>query len=124
MFDFFKPTPVYLKIYPDKIEVINLKTGASVARSPLQPFSSPRLAVADYGNAEILCRKLAGELGLVRKPLKVMVQQMQVFEDGLSESEKRVLRDLAEQIGGTTVLIVTDDRWLSNEEALQILQKA
>ena len=27
MFNLFKKTPVYVKFYPDKIEMVNLKTG-------------------------------------------------------------------------------------------------
>ncbi|HEU4902570.1 MAG TPA: hypothetical protein VFT06_07245, partial [Flavisolibacter sp.] len=117
MFDFFKPLPVYVKVYPDKIEIINLKTGAAVARSPLQPFSSSRMVVADFGRAEILSRQLTKELGLANKSLNVLIQQMQVWEGGLSEVEKRVLRDLAEQIGARSVYLVTDDRRLSSDEA-------
>lgn len=122
MFNFFKPTPVYVKVYPDKIEIINLKTGASVVRSPLQPFSSSRMVVADFGGAELLSRQLVKELGLARKSLNVLIQQMQVWDGGLSEVEKRVLRDLAEQIGAGSVYLVTDNRRLSNDEARQILQ--
>jgi hypothetical protein len=52
-----------------------------------------------------------------------MVQQMHVYEDVLSESEKRILRDLCEQIGSAAVFIVTNSQELSREEALRVLNE-
>lgn len=123
MLNLFQRTPVHVKIYPDKIEIINLKTGQSAVKTALMRFSSPRLVVADYNKAEQLCRDVVKELGLAKGNLKVLIQQMQLFEDGLCETEKRVMRDLAEQIGGVSVALVIDDRPLSTEEALQIVKE-
>ena len=121
MLGIFQRTPVHVKIFRDKIEMINLKTGDSIAKSALQKFSSSRLLVADYSNAEELCRLIAKELRLPRN-IKVLIQPMEILEGGLGESEKRTMRDLAEQIGAVSVAIVTDVRSLTNEEALQILK--
>ncbi|HEY5967258.1 MAG TPA: hypothetical protein VIU35_04730 [Chitinophagaceae bacterium] len=41
---------------------------------------------------------------------------MKEFEDGLSEAEKRVLRDLAEQAGGATVYIINRANIMTTEE--------
>ncbi|MBB1285487.1 hypothetical protein HRH25_13970 [Flavisolibacter sp. BT320] len=63
------------------------------------------------------------ELRLSRRSLKTMVQQMEVYEEVLSEVEKRILRDLCEQIGSRAVFIITNDKELSNEEVLRVLKE-
>ena len=123
MFEWFKPVPVYVKIYPDEIEMIHLKKGTSVRRSAHLPFSNERMIIANFAHAETLGRAVAKELGVWNKSLKILVQQMKVWNGELSELEKRALRDLCEQIGGRKVFIVTDDRRLTNEEALQLLNE-
>ena len=123
MFNFFRRTPVYVRIYPNEIAITNLQTGETVRRKPAEPFSNSNMVVANYGIAEKLSREIIKELGLKGRSLKTMVQQMKVYEDVLSEGEKRILRDLCEQIGSTVVLIITNDQELSNEEVLQVLNE-
>jgi hypothetical protein len=123
MFSFFRRTPVYYKIYPNEIAITNLKTGETVRRKATAPFSNSHMVVADFGRAEILSREIIKELRLSGRSLKTIVQQMQVFEDVLSDSEKRILRDLCEQIGSVVVFIITNSQELSNEEALQVLNE-
>ena len=48
---------------------------------------------------------------------------MKIDSEGLSTAEKRNLMDLAEQIGAKEVLIVTEERQVSREEALQIIKE-
>ncbi|HEX7846515.1 MAG TPA: hypothetical protein VF476_12005 [Chitinophagaceae bacterium] len=122
MFNFFQRTPVYLKIYPNKIEIINLKTGESITRTALEKFSTERLVIADFNAAEKLAREIKKELGLPAS-LKVLAQQMKVYEETLSEAEKRMLRDIAEQMGAVSVFLVTNDIPVSNAEALEVLRQ-
>ncbi|NTS42383.1 hypothetical protein HRG84_15890 [Flavisolibacter sp. BT320] len=123
MLPFFRPAPVYVKVYPNAISITNLKTGETVHRTAAEPFSNTHLVVANFGLAERLGREIIKELGLSRRSLKTIVQQMKVYEDVLSEVEKRTLRDLCEQMGSKVVFIITNDKALSNEEALQVLNE-
>lgn len=123
MFSLFWPTPVYVKVYPNEIALTNLKTGETLRGRAPQPFSHAHLLVANFGIAETLGREILKEMRLQRRSLKTIVQQMQVAEGVLSESEKRILRDLCKQIGSMMVLVITNNQELSNEEALQILNK-
>jgi hypothetical protein len=123
MFSFFRRTPVYVKVYPNAIAITNLKTGETIRRQASESFSNPYLLVANFGIAEGLGREVVKELGLSGRSLKTIVQQMQVNAGVLAESEKRILRDLCEQLGSAIVLIITNDQELSNEEALQILNE-
>ncbi len=121
MFNFLKPVHVHLKVYEDKIELVNLRTGQSAFQTG--KFSSPRMLIANFEIAQSISRDLAKELKLSGKRLKVLVQQMKVFEDVLTDTEKRALRDIAELIGAVSVALVTDERVLSSEEATQILKE-
>lgn len=116
MFNIFRIIPVYVKIYPDKIEITNIKTQQTIARTSTTKFSSNRLLVAEYNVAQTLIREIVKELGLSRRSLKVLIQQMKEFEGGLYEAEKRVLRDLAEQAGGVSVYIVNRTQIMNDEE--------
>lgn len=123
MFSLFRHTPVYVKIYPNELAITNLKTGETIRRQASEPFSNSNMLVANFGIAEGLAREIIKELRLTRRSLKTIVQQMQVFEDVLAESEKRILRDLCEQIGSAVVFVITNEQELSNDEALQVLNE-
>lgn len=119
MFDIFKKIPVYVKIYNNKIEATNLANGNTVSLHATKKFSSSRIVIADFNSIEILLRSAFQELGLARKPrLKALMQIMEKVEGGLTELEKRGLRDLGEQAGAMEVYILEHNRKLSVEEAL------
>jgi actin-like ATPase involved in cell morphogenesis len=124
----FKRIPVYIKISTNQIEVTNLDSGKTLVERAAEPFSSQRMVLAKFNEAELLVRKLVKELISNRSwfppQLKVIVQQMEKLEGGLAEIEKRAMRDLAEQAGASIVIIVDHDRKLSDQEALLELGNA
>jgi hypothetical protein len=105
-----------VKIYPDKIEITNINTQQTISKTSNTKFSSNRLLVAEFNIAHALIREIIKELGLSRRTLKVLIQQMKEFEGGLYETEKRALRDLGEQAGGRSVYIVNRTQIMSMEE--------
>ena len=116
MLNIFRTIPVYVKIYPDTIEITNINTQQTISRTSNIKFSSTHLLVTEFNIAETLIREMIKELGLSRRSLKVLIQQMKEFEGGLSETEKRALRDLGEQAGGRTVYIANRTKVMNNEE--------
>jgi hypothetical protein len=122
MLNIFRAIPVYIKIYPDKIEITNINTRQTISKTSATKFSSPRLLVADFNAADTLIREILKELGLSRRTLKVWIQQMKAFEDGLLETEKRALRDLGELAGARSVYIINRTQILSNEEIQEMLK--
>lgn len=116
MLNIFRKVPVYVKIYHDKIAITNINTQQTISKTSTIKFSSNRLLVAEFNVAEMLIREILKELGLSGRTLKILIQQMKEFEDGLSEAEKRVLRDLAEQAGGATVYIINRANIMTSEE--------
>ena len=118
MLNFFKQIPVYIKICTNKIEITNLKTGEIVFQNAIIPFSTSRIVVSSFVNSEQLIRSILNELGIAKSQLKVLIQQMENVEGGLADIEKRAMRDLGEQAGGSIVILVEHTRVLNNEEAL------
>jgi hypothetical protein len=124
----FKRIPVYIKISTNQIEVTNLDSGKTLVEKSVEPFSSQRMVLAKFNEAELLVRKLIKELTSNRSwfppQLKVAIQQIEKLEGGLAEIEKRAMRDLAEQAGASIVVIIDHDRKLSDQEALLELENA
>lgn len=121
----FKPLPVYIRVRRNLIEITNLETGTSSSRSALNPFSSSRNVVSNFNNAQEAIAATLGDLGikqaLFSRPLIILIHQMEGIEGGLSDIEKRALRDLAETVGGRKVFIYEDTRELKLSEALSHL---
>lgn len=127
IFSAFKRVPVYIKISKNKIEITNLESGDTISRQAMQPYSTDRFIVADFNRASELIQSTVKEL-LPRKsifptPIKIIIQQTEPVEGGLSEIEKRALRDLGEMTGATSVYLITKFEKLSNDEILSILNE-
>lgn len=119
MMTLFKPTPYYIRIYKNKIEVKNLKTGQSITRVSAKEFSSNRLLLADFEVAEQFFRTVISEFSgskLFTRSLKVAMQPMELIEGGLSPTEKRAFRDSAEHIGAIKMIIINHTNYLSDKE--------
>lgn len=115
----FKPTPYYIRIYKNKIEVKSLKTGKILKRESPINFSSNRLLLADFEVAEQFFRTVISEFSgskIFTRSLKVAMQPMELIEGGLSPTEKRAFRDSAEFIGAKKVVIINHTNYLSDEE--------
>ncbi len=52
---------------------------------------------------------------------RMLIQQTEKLDGGLSDIEKRALRDIAEQSGTNYVIVLDHPNTLSNEEALLTL---
>lgn len=122
MLTLFKPLPVYIKIFSNKIEVTDLKTGNSLIKVAVDQFSNERLVIANFQNAETLLRSALKELlklrSFLQPSLKVVIQQMEKLEEGLSQVEIRALRDIAEMAGASHVTVIGHAKPLSQYEAL------
>ena len=119
----FKSYKVYLQISRDQVTAIDLNTGLKVTRKAEQSFSSTRQILSNFNNADITVRNTLKDLGVKRSffALKVVIQQTEGTEGGLSDIEKRALRDIAEIAGADKVYIAEQERTLTQDEALQII---
>lgn len=123
----FKPRLIYLKIRRDHVEVTDLKNYETVSKRALQPFSSIRNVVSNFNNAYDTIELALKELGVRRKffhpSLKILIHQLEGLEGGLSDIEKRALRDLAENAGAEKVIILEQSQTISVEQALAKLKE-
>jgi hypothetical protein len=126
MLSIFKRTPVYIKLFRNKVEIVNLKTGETISRESTEPFSTQRSITADVNKADALIRNVLKDLlpkkNIFPRQTKILIQQVENVEGGLSEIEKRALRDLGEMAGGTPVILIDNFRTVSNTEAGLMLE--
>ena len=121
MLSIFKRTPVYIKVFKNRAEIINLETGETISGNATDTFSNDRFIIADFHKANALIRSIMNDLlprkSIFPRQVKVIIQQLESVEGGLSEIEKRALRDLGEMAGGSPVILIDHFRALSNTEA-------
>lgn len=120
----FKTYQIYIKIRRDQIEATDLISGKTISKRALKPFSSTRNIVSNFNNANETIKSVLLELGLRRSffRVKILMHQLEGLEGGLSEIEKRALRDLAEMAGANKVQILEQSETISIELALEYLK--
>lgn len=122
----FKTHKVYVRVFVNRIYVRNTATGKSLERKANEPFSTDRLLIGSFLEAEVLLRNILKEMFPIRLFLptyKMVVQPMELSEGGISEVERRTLIDLCEQAGAQRIEIYELMDELSDLEILAMLNK-
>ena len=123
----FKVKSIYIKIKRNHVEVTDLNTGEIVSKQAMQPFSSTRNVVSSFNPANETIQSALQELGLTGRfflsKMNILIQQLEGLEGGLSDIEKRALRDLAEMAGANKVYILEQSEPLSIDIALVRLKE-
>ena len=116
--DFFKSIKLYVKLYSNKIEITNLDNEQSICKNAANNFSTSRIVVSNFHNAHMLMQEILKELGVRKRfrTIKIVIQQMEKMEGGLSDIEKRAILDLAEQSGSIRTIILEHSNSLSIEQ--------
>ena len=85
MVRFFKRTPVYIKLWRNKVEITNLETKET--RTAMDNFSTERNVVANFQEADATIRSVLAELGLKASffgpQLKVLMHNWRAAKVGL-----------------------------------------
>jgi hypothetical protein len=120
----FRSYRIYIQIRRNKVTVANLDTGAEASIIANVPFSTTRSVLSKFSPANETILAAFRELGIKTSfvKIKVVIQQMEDTDGGLTDIEKRALRDLAENAGAGKVYIVDNERHLSNSEALAFMR--
>lgn len=128
MFRSLSPIPIYIKLYVNRIELSRLDNGKTISQDATIGFSNKRLVVADYSALMVDLKTVLSELvpdrflGVFRPQLDVVIHQMELREGGLSSTEKRIIRDIAERIGGRKIIIEENESQLNLYDALRLLR--
>ena len=121
----FRTQKVYIQIRRNQVTAVNLNTGEEALRLAIRPFSTQRIVVASFDPANEIVLAALRDLGLKTTfvALKIVIQQLEGAEDGLSDIEKRALRDIAEMSGARKVYIAEGEQKLTIAEALSIIDE-
>ena len=123
----FKTRLIYIKVTRDHIEATDLVRGQTFSKRAIKPFSSTRNVVSNFDNANETIASVLLNLGLrgsfFQPQLKILMHQLEGLEGGLSDIEKRALRDLAETAGANKVQILEQSQPVSIEIALATLNR-
>jgi len=111
----------YVKIYKNKFVVKNISENNEVTLSATQPFTTTRLLVGEFIEAEKLLTKALNKSSKSKwfsPSPTVVIQPMEMAEGGLSGIELRAIRELAFGAGARKVL-VWEGNVLSNKEVIK-----
>lgn len=117
----FKTIRLYIKLRRDFVEITNLETGETTSQRAAVPFSTTRNIIGSFGDAKQAIEAVLRASGIKTSfwtGLKVLIHQLEGTEGGLSDIEKRALRDLGEMIGARQVYLAEGERPLSVAGAL------
>jgi hypothetical protein len=102
---------LYVRISRDRLQVRHIETGRALTLDAQPPFSGARLLVAQFTPAQALLRRAVREVtggGFGLAPV-LLLHPLELVEDGVSESERRLLLDLGYGIGAREVAVVTTE---------------
>jgi rod shape-determining protein MreB len=121
----FQTNKIYIQVFRNKVTVVNLQSGAESTSIAMEPFSTKRSVLSSFGPADKAVRTAMKDVGLKFSFLKTRgaIQQMEDTDGGLTDIEKRALRDLAENADVGVVYIIDGEQRLTNDDALRLLEK-
>ena len=89
---------VYVRIRKNQFQLRNLESAADLTVMASEPFTTTRCLIGQFGLAESLLRKALERLpksGFLAVAPRMLVHPLEMVEDGLSEVEERVFREIA-----------------------------
>ncbi|QWX85405.1 hypothetical protein H0I23_07120 [Cellulophaga sp. HaHaR_3_176] len=96
---FFSKKKYYIKLYVNRIEIIDLIHKKSISETSEIKYNNQRLLIADFNTAEKFISNVFKKNGLSLKNSVGIIQQMELSEGGLSSIEKRILFELFSGVG-------------------------
>ena len=123
MLAFFKPIPIYILFYKNRIKVYRLDNGLSIERNAVIPFSNSKILFANFTEGERFLSSLISELvpklgRFFSRSLIVLAHQLEMINEGLSQVEERALIDAIRHSSAVDVFVIEDEDELSIEQAI------
>ncbi|MFY7672578.1 hypothetical protein ACOSP6_15960 [Tenacibaculum sp. MEBiC06402] len=123
MLAFFKPIPIYILFYKDRIKVYRLDNGLSIERNAVIPFSNSKILFANFTEGERFLSSLISELvprlgSFFSRSIIVLAHQLEMINEGLSQVEERALIDAIRHSSAVDVFVIEDEDELSIQQAI------
>lgn len=112
---------LYVRVSRNQFRVRHIESKREVAVSPLKAFSTKRLLIGNYTAAEELLQEGIGRVWKGRwfpPPPVILIQPLEMLDEGLSEVEERVLKEVAAAAGARKVVVWVGHE-LSDQEVLK-----
>ena len=99
---------VYVRVTRNRFRVRDIDSGAEVTVESDAPFTSERMLIGDFAIAQ---RTLKGAIKqvakdrFIRMPPRLLVQPLDMLKEGLAETERRILMELAIGAGARKVVV-------------------
>jgi hypothetical protein len=117
---------LYVKVYKNRFVLRHVESGnTAIEISPIE-FTTTRLLVGQFSEAEQTLRKGMKEIYRNQMPAfspVVVIQPMEKMEGGLSQVEERTLQELAAEAGASKAIVWTG-RELTDQEVLAKVKDA
>lgn len=104
---------IYVRVSKNRFRVKNIGTGAEADVTPTPGFTTTRLLVGQFREAQTALKEAMGKViakGLFTASPGVVIQPLEMTDGGLSEIEERIFRELAVGAGAAKVVV-----WLGHE---------
>ena len=112
---------VTVRVYANRFELRNIDTGKTVSVAAIKPFTTTRLLVGQFTEAERALKQGIKRLqagGWFSRSPVMLILPMEKTEGGLSQVEERVLQELALGAGARRALV-----WVGQELSDQELRQ-
>ncbi len=122
----FKSKLFYVKIYENRMEVINLNTEQEISRQSNKKFSNDRLVLADFSIATEFLSTILNEIDTqwsLFGQRKFVIQQFLESFDNITEIENTALKDLGAHCKGNTVKVINQQQELTIAQAKAEINK-
>ena len=99
--------PVYVRVRRNQFRVRNLKSRREATFDAQPPFTSTRLLIGQFLEAEQLLTRALKEMkgGVLAQAPQVLIQPLEMSEGGLSEVEEHVLQEVALSAGASKAVV-------------------
>lgn len=121
----FLANTIYVQIRKNTFRLRHIEAKKEREVTAQKPFTTTRLLVGQFQEAESLLRKGIQEIGnkgLFQVSPVVIIHPIEMVEGGLSEVEERLFRELASSCGARSVFVYTGAP-LADSEVVAIGQK-
>ena len=127
MLAFFKPIPIYILFYKNRIKVYRLDNGLSIERNAVIPFSNSKILFANFTEGERFLSSLISELvpklgRFFSRSLIVLAHQLEMINEGLSQVEERALIDAIRHSSAVDVFVIEGGSELTAIQALDKIE--